>query len=78
MFIKPRRGTCSYLSFLKTGLDKTDGIKQPVNSIKEDLVPNTLGWSMKMIGKTGPGKTTFVSAFTEFLIKYLSPKFKIF
>ena len=31
-----------------------------------DLIPNVLGWSMKVIGKTGSGKTTFVSAFIDF------------
>ena len=31
-----------------------------------DLIPNVLGWSMKVIGKTDSGKTTFVSAFIDF------------
>ena len=33
---------------------------------------------MKVIGKTRPGQTTFASAFTEVLIKYIPAKFKIF
>ena len=33
---------------------------------------------MKVIEKTWSGKTTFVSTFTEFLIKYIPAKFKIF
>ena len=36
-----------------------------------DLIPDTLGWSMKVIGKTGSGKTTFVSAFIDFLLGYI-------
>ena len=36
-----------------------------------DLIPKSLGWSIKVIGKTGSGKTTFVSAFLEFLIDYI-------
>ena len=43
-----------------------------------DLFPSKLGWSMKVIGKTGSGKSTFVSAFVEFLIKYIKTDFKIF
>ena len=35
-----------------------------------DLIPKSLGWSMKVIGKTGSGKTTYVSAFLEILIDY--------
>ena len=35
------------------------------------LVPDYLGWSMKVIGKTGSGKTTFVSALVDFLINYV-------
>ena len=42
------------------------------------LVPSKLGWSMKVIGKTRSGKSTFVSAFVEFLIKYIKTDFKIF
>ena len=33
---------------------------------------------MKVIGKTGSGKSTFVSAFVEFLIKYIKTDFKIY
>ena len=33
---------------------------------------------MKVTGKTGSGKTTFVSAFVEFLIKYIKTDFKIY
>ena len=33
--------------------------------------PKSLGWSIKVIGKTGSGKTTFVSAFSESFIKYI-------
>ena len=29
----------------------------------KDLIPKSLGWSIKVIGKTGSGKTTFVSAY---------------
>ena len=36
-----------------------------------DLIPKSLGWSMKVIGKTGSGKTTFASAVLEFLIDYI-------
>ena len=35
-----------------------------------DLIPKQLGWSMKVIGKTRSGKTTFVVAFIEFFINY--------
>ena len=33
---------------------------------------------MKVIGKTRSGKTTFVSVFVEFLIKYIKTDFKIY
>ena len=33
---------------------------------------------MKVFGKTRPGQTNFVSAFTEVLIKYIPAKFKRF
>ena len=36
-----------------------------------DLIPKSLGWSMKVIGKTGSRKTKFVSAVLEFLIDYI-------
>ena len=35
-----------------------------------DLIPKSLEWSIKVIGKTESGKKTFVSAFLEFLIRY--------
>ena len=31
-----------------------------------DLIPKGSGWSMKVMGKTGSGKTTFVSAFIDY------------
>ena len=46
--------------------------------IKNDLIPSKLGWSMKVTCKTGSGKTTFVSVFVEFLIKYIKTDFKIY
>ena len=45
--------------------------------INYDLLPTTIRWSMKVIGKTGPSKTIFVSAFTDFLLAYMQQKFKI-
>ena len=36
-----------------------------------DLIPKSLGWSIKVIGKTGSSQTTFVSAFLEFFIRYI-------
>ena len=36
-----------------------------------DLIPKSLGWSMKVIGKTESGKTTFAWAVLEFLIDYI-------
>ena len=36
-----------------------------------NLIPKSLAWSIKVIGKTGSGKTTFVSAFLGFLIRYI-------
>ena len=34
-------------------------------------MPNSLGYSMKVTGKIGSGKATFVSAFIGFLIHYI-------
>ena len=45
--------------------------------INYDLLPTTIRWSMKVIGKTGSSKTIFVSAFTDFLLAYMQQKFKI-
>ena len=36
-----------------------------------NLIPKSLAWSIKVIGKTVSGKTTFVSAFLGFLIRYI-------
>ena len=49
-------------------LPKIEWIKKEATTKTYDLIPNTLGWSMKFIGKTGSGKTEFVSAFIEFLL----------
>ena len=49
-------------------LIKIEWVKRDVEDVNYDLIPNTLGWNMKVTGKTGSGKTTFVSAFTEFLL----------
>ena len=46
-------------------------IKKYKEEVVYDLIPKSLGWSIKVIGKTGSGKTTFVSAFLEFLIDYI-------
>ena len=64
---------------LKENINKVKAYKLPdiewVKKDKEkeiyDLIPKSLGWSLKVIGKTGSGKTTFVPAFLEFLIDYI-------
>ena len=64
---------------LKEKINKVKPYKlQILNGLKKindkqiyDLLPKSLGWSMKIIGETGSGKTTFVSAFLEFLIDYI-------
>ena len=48
-----------------------NGLKKKKIIKAYDLIPNTLGWSMKVIGKTGSGKTTFISAFIDFLLDYI-------
>ena len=48
-----------------------NGLKKKKIIKAYNLIPNTLGWSMKVIGKTGSGKTTFVSAFIDFLLGYI-------
>ena len=44
-------------------------IKKDKEEIVYDLISKLLGWSKKVIGKTGSGKTAFVSVFLKFLIK---------
>ena len=61
---------------LKEKVNKVEAHKLPnIKWVKEkeiyDLITNSLEWSMEVIGKTGSGKTTFVSAFFEFLIDYI-------
>ena len=64
---------------LKEKVKKVKAYKLPdIEWIKEDkekeiydLIPKSLGWSMKVIEKTISGKTTFVSAFLEFLVYYI-------
>ena len=50
-------------------LPDIERIKKDKEEIVYDLIPKSLGWSKKVIGKKGSGKTTFVSAFLKFLIK---------
>ena len=45
--------------------------KENKEKVIYDLVPNSLGYSMKVTGKIGSGKATFVSAFIGFLINYI-------
>ena len=52
-------------------LPDMEWIKKDKEEIVYDLIPKSLGWSIKVIGQTGSGKTTFVSAFLEFLIRYI-------
>ena len=52
-------------------LPDIEWIKEDKEEVVYDLIPKSLGWSIKVIGKTGSGKTTFVSAFLEFLIDYI-------
>ena len=52
-------------------LPDIEWIKEDEEEVVYDLIPKSLGWSIKVIGKTGSGKTTFVSAFSEFLIDYI-------
>ena len=52
-------------------LPHTKWVKKDKEKEIYDLISNSLGWSMKVIGKTGSGKTTFISAFLEFLIDYI-------
>ena len=52
-------------------LPDIEWIKEDEEEVVYDLIPKSLGWSIKVIGKTGSGKTTFVSAFLEFLIDYI-------
>ena len=55
-------------------LPKIKWIKRLKSQINYDLITKILGWYMKVIGKTGSGKLSFVSAFTNFLIKYINIK----
>ena len=55
-------------------LPKIKWIKRIKSQINYDLITKILGWYMKVIGKTGSGKLSFVSAFTNFLIKYINIK----
>lgn len=55
-------------------LPKIQWIKQQITF---DLIPNSLGWSMRVIGKTGSGKTTFVSAFVDFFLNHPLDKSRI-
>ena len=52
-------------------LPDIEWINEDEEEVVYDLIPKSLGWSIKVIGKTGSGKTTFVSAFLEFLIDYI-------
>ena len=52
-------------------LPDIEWIKKDKEEVVYDLIPKSLGWSIKVIGKTGSGKTTFVSAFSESFIKYI-------
>ena len=55
-------------------LPKIKWIKRLKSQINYDLITKIIGWYMKVIGKTGSGKLSFVSAFTNFLIKYINIK----
>ena len=50
----------------KLPLPNIKSAKTPKNQIKYDLILKALGWSMKIIGKTGSGKTSFLPAFKGF------------
>ena len=50
-------------------LPKSKWIKKLKSQIKYHLITKILGWSMKVIGKTSSGKTSFV-----FLLKYINIK----
>ena len=68
-----------YKKDLKEKVNKVTAYNLPdIEWIKEDkekeisnLVPKSLGWSMKVIEKKISGKTKFVSAFLEFLVYYI-------
>ena len=47
-------------------LPDMEWIKKDKEEVVYDLIPKSLGRSIKVIGQTGSGKTTFVSAFLEF------------
>ena len=53
-------------------LPDIEWIKKDKEKIIYHLIPKSLGWSMKVIGKTRSGKTKFVSVFLEFLIGYIN------
>ena len=48
-----------------------DNVLRKIKKEIYHLIPKSLGWSMKVIEKTGSGKTTSVSAFLEFLVDYI-------
>ena len=52
-------------------LPNIEWLKKDKEKEIDDVIPKSLGWSMKVIGKTGSGKTTFASAVLEFLIDYI-------
>ena len=52
-------------------LPDIEQIKKDKEEVVYDLIPKSLGRSIKVIGKTGSDKTTFVSAFLEIFIKYI-------
>ena len=51
-------------------LPDIEWIKKDKEEVVYDLIPKSLEWSIKVIGKTESGKKTFVSAFLKFLIRY--------
>ena len=59
-------------------LPKIEWIKKECDIVNYDLIPSGLGWLVKFIGKIGSGKTTFVSAFVDFMIGYIKSEFKIY
>ena len=65
----------------KNILHRKQLILPKIEWIKKDcdchVIPKGLGWSVKVIDKTGSGKTTFVSAFIDFFINYSDSLFEI-
>ena len=45
---------------------------------ENNLIPKDMGWSVKVIGKTGSGRTTFVAGSVDFFIQFFKERFSVY